>query len=233
MLKKLDLNKLPRHIGVIVDGNGRWALKRDLPRNLGHKAGILAIKEFVKNAKEIGIKCVTFYCFSTENWKRPQDEIDAIFQYANDFLVNEQIDYKKENVRICTIGDITKLPFDLQKTLIKLTEDTCSNNGIIVNLALNYGSHSEILRAVNNCLKLNKNQITREEFENELYTRELPPLDLVIRTSGEQRLSNFLLYQAAYAELYFPKLHWPSFNKKALYKALLEFQRRNRRFGSI
>ena len=99
MLKKLDLNKLPRHIGVIVDGNGRWALKRGLPRNLGHKAGILAIKEFVKNAKEIGIKCVTFYCFSTENWKRPQDEIDAIFQYANDFLVNEQIDYKKENVR--------------------------------------------------------------------------------------------------------------------------------------
>ena len=233
MFKKNNLENLPKHIGVIVDGNGRWAKKRGLPRNLGHKAGILAIKEFVKNAKELGIKYLSFYCFSTENWKRPKEEIDAIFEYAYQFFTEEKINYKEQNIKITTMGDLSKLPEKLQKVLHDLKEDTINNNGIVVNLGLNYGSHAEMLMVVNKCLKLNKMEVSKEEFESFLYTSELPPVDLVIRTSGEQRLSNFMLYQVAYAELYFPKLHWPSFNKKALYKAIIEYQKRNRRFGSI
>lgn len=233
MLKKIDLNNLPHHIGVIVDGNGRWAKKRGLPRNLGHKAGILAIKEFVKNAKEIGINCLTFYCFSTENWKRPKQEIDAIFEYAYDFFTNQQIDYGKENIKLMTMGDLSKLPEKLQTVLNKIKNETQNNNGIIVNLAINYGAHAEILKAVNDCLKLRKDEITKQDFEKCLQSNGLPALDLVIRTSGEQRLSNFMLYQVAYAELYFPKIHWPSFNKKSFYKAIFEYQKRNRRFGNI
>ena len=232
---KLNLNRLPRHIAIIMDGNGRWAKRRGLTRNMGHKAGFENVKKIVEHAYELGIKFLTFFTFSTENWKRPQAEIDGIFDlvrnhFKNEDEVNKLID---NGIRVTTMGDITKLPEDLYKKLLEVKEKTQDGNKLTLNLAINYGGRDEILRAVNQAVKVGECLEKEEDFAKYLYTDSLPDPDFVIRTSGELRLSNFMLYQMAYSELYFTKVFWPSFGKKEFEKALIDFQNRNRRFGAV
>ncbi len=229
----VDLNKLPNHIAFIIDGNGRWAKKRGLPRTAGHRQGVFAVKDTIQNCYNYGIKQVSFFCFSTENWNRPQDEIDALFGMLRDFIHDDIVPYKEQGIRFLISGDITKLPQDLQQAIQNAVNETQDCNKMLVNLCINYGGRLDILRAVNSLLKQGKTEVNYLDFEKELYTKNLSELDLVVRTSGEQRISNFMLYQMAYAELYFTKTYWPDFDKKALDEALLDFQSRNRRFGAI
>ena len=224
--------KIPKHIGIILDGNGRWAKKRHLPRTAGHKRGATAMQKTIKAAIEFGVKTLSVFAFSTENWSRPKEEINTIFS-----LIEEQIDENFEkimshNIKIRVMGDITILNDNLQEKIKNLIKSTKNNKGLILNVGLNYGGRDEILNAVSNLIQKSK-PITKANFEKELYSYGLDDLDLVIRTSGEQRLSNFMLYQSAYAELYFPKVYWPDFNKKCLKKAIKEYSKRERRFGKI
>lgn len=230
-MKNKDINK-PKHIGIILDGNGRWALKRKLPRIAGHKEGVFAVERMVKAAREEGIEVVSVFAFSTENWKRDKDEVDGIFALIDDAIDRNKNKLIENNIKLQIMGDISRLNLNLQNKITELIKLTENNTGLVFNIGLNYGSRDEILRAVNICHNKYPNQeITREMFEQELYTNNLPNLDFVIRTSGEMRLSNFMLYQAAYAEFYFPKSYWPDFNKRFFKKALKEYSKRNRRFG--
>lgn len=230
-MKNKDINK-PKHIGIILDGNGRWALKRKLPRIAGHKEGVFAVERMVKAAREEGIEIVSVFAFSTENWKRDKDEVDGIFALIDDAIDRNKNKLIENNIKLQIMGDISRLNLNLQNKITGLIKLTENNTGLVFNIGLNYGSRDEILRAVNICHNKYPNQeITREMFEQELYTNNLPNLDFVIRTSGEMRLSNFMLYQAAYAEFYFPKSYWPDFNKRFFKKALKEYSKRNRRFG--
>lgn len=230
-MKNKDINK-PKHIGIILDGNGRWALKRKLPRIAGHKEGVFAVERMVKAAREEGIEVVSVFAFSTENWKRDKDEVDGIFALIDDAIDRNKNKLIENNIKLQIMGDISRLNLNLQNKITELIKLTENNTGLVFNIGLNYGSRDEILRAVNICHNKYPNQeITREMFEQELYTNNLPNLDFVIRTSGEMRLSNFMLYQAAYAEFYFPKIYWPDFNKRFFKKALKEYSKRNRRFG--
>lgn len=231
--KQIDMARLPHHMAFIIDGNGRWAKKRGLPRTIGHKAGVETVKNTVEYCLEIGIKVASFYTFSTENWNRPKAEIDEIFNLLRDYINKNTDEYKAKGVKLITSGDLTKLPSDIQKALKKAKEQTKNNSKLIVNIAINYGGRDEIIKAVNNLIKKGVKSVTKETFAKELYTANLPELDIIVRTSGERRLSNFMLYQSAYSELYFPKIYWPAFNKKEFYKALIEYQKRNRRFGAI
>lgn len=230
---QVDVNKMPFHVGFIIDGNGRWAKKRGLPRTAGHKKGVLAVKDTIQNCYDYGIKQVSFFCFSTENWNRPKDEIDALFGMLRDFIHDDIKPYKNLGIRFIVSGDILRLPLDLQQAITNAVNDTKDCTTMIVNLCINYGGRYEILRAVNSLLKQGKTEVNFKDFEQELFSSELKELDLVVRTSGEQRISNFMLYQMAYAELYFTKTYWPDFDKKALTEALIDFQSRNRRFGAI
>ena len=230
-MKNKDINK-PKHIGIILDGNGRWALKRKLPRIAGHKEGVFAVERMVKAAREEGIEIVSVFAFSTENWKRDKDEVDGIFALIDDAIDRNKNKLIENNIKLQIMGDISRLDLNLQNKITELIKLTENNTGLVFNIGLNYGSRDEILRAANLCHNKYSNQeITREMFEQEFYTNKLPNLDFVIRTSGEMRLSNFMLYQAAYAEFYFPKIYWPDFNKKFFKKALKEYSKRNRRFG--
>lgn len=230
-MKNKVINK-PKHIGIILDGNGRWALKRKLPRIAGHKEGVFAVERMVKAAREEGIEVVSVFAFSTENWKRDKDEVDGIFALIDDAIDRNKNKLIENNIKLQIMGDISRLNLNLQNKITELIKLTENNTGLVFNIGLNYGSRDEILRAVNICHNKYPNQeITREMFEQELYTNNLPNLDFVIRTSGEMRLSNFMLYQAAYAEFYFPKIYWPDFNKKFFKKALKVYSKRNRRFG--
>lgn len=230
-MKNKDINK-PKHIGIILDGNGRWALKRKLPRIAGHKEGVFAVERMVKAAREEGIEVVSVFAFSTENWKRDKDEVDGIFALIDDAIDRNKNKLIENNIKLQIMGDISRLNLNLQNKITELIKLTENNTSLVFNIGLNYGSRDEILRAVNICHNKYPNQeITREMFEQELYTNNLPNLDFVIRTSGEMRLSNFMLYQAAYAEFYFPKSYWPDFNKRFFKKALKEYSKRNRRFG--
>ncbi len=230
-MKNKVINK-PKHIGIILDGNGRWALKRKLPRIAGHKEGVFAVERMVKAAREEGIEVVSVFAFSTENWKRDKDEVDGIFALIDDAIDRNKNKLIENNIKLQIMGDISRLNLNLQNKITELIKLTENNTGLVFNIGLNYGSRDEILRAVNICHNKYPNQeITREMFEQELYTNNLPNLDFVIRTSGEMRLSNFMLYQAAYAEFYFPKSYWPDFNKRFFKKALKEYSKRNRRFG--
>lgn len=232
-MKNKDINK-PKHIGIILDGNGRWALKRKLPRIAGHKEGVFAVERMVKAAREEGIEVVSVFAFSTENWKRDKDEVDGIFALIDDAIDRNKNKLIENNIKLQIMGDISRLNLNLQNKITELIKLTENNTGLVFNIGLNYGSRDEILRAVNICHNKYLNQeITREMFEQELYTNNLPNLDFVIRTSGEMRLSNFMLYQAAYAEFYFPKIYWPDFNKKFFKKALKVYSKRNRRFGKV
>lgn len=225
--------KIPKHVAIILDGNGRWATRRGLPRTVGHKAGIEAVKRTVEGANELGIEVLSFFAFSTENWKRDKAEIDAIFEILRTYLKENEEEYLGKNLKLLTMGDISKLPEDIYKKFEELKDKTKNNTGMIVNIGLNYGGRDEIVRAFNTLLKEGKKVTNEDEIKKYLYTNSLPDPDFIIRTSGEQRLSNFMLYQCAYSELYFPKVLWPDFNKKHLIKALKNYSKRDRRYGGI
>lgn len=233
--RKLDLHRLPQHIAIIMDGNGRWAKRRGLPRNMGHKAGFENIKRIVEHLYNLGIKYVTFFTFSTENWKRPQEEIDGIFNLVRNHLQDEKEVQKflDNDIKLMTMGDISKLPNDLYQKLIETTQKTQNASKMVLNLAINYGGRDEIVRAVNLAIEKGEKVQSSKDFEQFLYSKDLPEPDFVIRTSGELRLSNFMLYQMAYSEFYFTKTYWPDFNEKELQRALIDFQKRKRRFGAV
>lgn len=237
--EKIDKNKLPKHIAIIMDGNGRWAQKKGNSRIFGHKNGVKAVKETVEGAGELGVKYLTLYAFSTENWKRPKQEVDALMSLLVATINSETDTLIKNNVRLLTIGNMDDLPNDVNRNLQELKEKTAKNTGLSLILALNYSARWEILNAVKNILtQMHKQPVNIENIENDffeqyLYTSGIPDPDLLIRTSGEYRISNFLLWQIAYTELYFTDVLWPDFRKKDLYHAILDYQKRERRFGKI
>lgn len=230
--KTQEERRLPRHIAIIMDGNGRWAKKRRMPRNVGHRAGAEVLKKITTYADEIGIKAITAYTFSTENWKRPQAEIDGIMALLREYL----LDYKKnlgdKNAVIKVIGDRSVLDEDIIELMAKTEEFTKDNTGVVLCLAINYGGQDEIVRAVNK-LVADGEEINAENIGKNLYTSDLPPVDLIIRPSGEKRLSNFLLWQSAYAELWYDDILWPDFSIEKFNEAIIDFQKRNRRFGGV
>ncbi|MGN0682665.1 MAG: polyprenyl diphosphate synthase [Oscillospiraceae bacterium] len=234
----MENSAIPRHIGFIMDGNGRWAKKRGLPRNLGHNQGAAVFKKAINWCRELGVGCATFYAFSTENWKRPADEIKGIMDLLRRYIKDIR-EAARENIRIIILGDIEPLDDDIKVELADIMESTKDNTGFIVGIALNYGGRAEIVRAskilAERCIKgeISADDISEEEIEKCLYTSEMPPLDLVIRPSGEQRLSNFLIWQAAYAEFVFMNVLWPDFSKNDLEFAIQEFAGRSRRFGGV
>lgn len=225
--------KVPSHIAIIMDGNGRWATRRGYPRNYGHREGVKAIERTIEGCLKYGIKFCTFFAFSTENWKRSKEEIDGIFELLREYLKqNNDLFFEKE-VKISYLGVIDPFPEDLKKALLETVDKTKDFDKLEVNFAINYGGRDDIVRAVNNLIQNGYTKITEYDLLNALDTKNLPDPDFVIRTSGEMRISNFLLYQMAYSELYFPKVLWPDFNEKYLLKALKVYQNRNRRFGGI
>lgn len=235
----IDTNNIPKHIAIIMDGNGRWAKKRGLPRSLGHKAGVETIREIVKTSSSLGVKYLTLYAFSTENWKRPKDEVNALMKLLVEYLKSELNELNENNVIINFIGDISMLPNICQDELFKAREKTKNNSGLCLNLALNYGGRGEIVLAVKEILNdFNNGLITEDEvneslISSKLYTAGMNDPDIIIRPSGEYRLSNFLLWQSAYSEFWFSSIFWPDFTSNDLYKAILDFQNRDRRFGGI
>ncbi|MEG1394857.1 MAG: polyprenyl diphosphate synthase [Clostridia bacterium] len=225
--------KIPKHIAFIMDGNGRWAKAHLLPRKMGHKQGVVALKKIVEECNALGIGMVSFYAFSTENWSRPQAEIDELFSLVTKFADEELDKYSKLGYRVMTMGDISQLPQQTQDSLDKIARESSQNNGMIVNIAINYGGRQEILRAVNIALQSGLAQITMDDLSNCMYTAGLADPDLIVRSSGEKRLSNFMLWQCAYSEFVFVDEHWPDFDKKILEKILVEYSKRDRRFGKI
>ena len=231
--KKLDTSRLPQHIAIIMDGNGRWATKRGLPRNMGHRAGCENLKNIIQHIYDLGIKCATFFVFSTENWRRPKEEIDGIFEVVRNYLDEDGDEFVKKGARIIISGDYKKLPEDIVAAFDRIIDKTKDCTQFTLNLAVNYGAKDEILRGINQAIEKGELLNSADDFEKYLYTRDLPPLDFVIRTSGEMRLSNFMLWQLAYSELFFTPVYWPSFKPKDLQKALIDFQKRKRRFGAV
>ena len=236
---KLDKNKIPKHIAIIMDGNGRWAKQRNLPRTLGHKAGVETIRRIIKECDRLGVKYLTLYAFSTENWKRPKDEVSALMKLLVEYLRKEFEELNKNNVVINHIGDISKLPNICQEELLSAYERTKNNRGVVLNLALNYGGRDEILHAIKNlykeveCGEIALGDINDKTFSKFLYTEDMPDPDLIIRPSGEQRLSNFLLWQCAYSEFWYSSINWPDFKENDLQQAIFDYQNRDRRFGAI
>jgi undecaprenyl diphosphate synthase len=236
-MDKIDPKKLPHHVAIIMDGNGRWARKKSLNRIKGHIKGVDAVREVITACRELGIKILTLYAFSVENWKRPREEVAALMSLLKDYLIKERAEMIKNNIRLCAIGRIEDLPSDVQATLRETTQKTAHCNEMALNLALSYGGRSEILHAVQEILlevqagKVRPEEITFQRFSHYLWTRGIPDPDLLIRTSGEFRISNFLLWQIAYTELYVTETLWPDFNRKELMKALADYQARERRFG--
>ena len=227
------LSNLPLHIGIIMDGNGRWATRRGLPRNLGHKEGMRAVERTIDALIKFGIKVVTFFAFSTENWKRSKEEIEGIFALVRDYLNTNSNYFSEKGVKVRSMGDLDKFPKDLTSALENAKEETKHNDKLVLNLALNYGGRDDITYSVNKLIKSGKKAITEKDILDNLYSEGLPEPDLIIRTSGEQRISNFMIYQAAYSEYYFTKTYWPDFDEKCLKKALVAFQKRERRYGGI
>tara|TARA_B100000683_G_scaffold166955_1_gene160880 strand:- start:599 stop:1339 length:741 start_codon:yes stop_codon:yes gene_type:complete len=232
----IDLTQIPQHIAIIMDGNGRWAKKQMETRTFGHNAGVEAVRQVVEGCVELGVKHLTLYAFSTENWNRPQYEVDALMTLLVKALRAELKTFQKNGVKLNTIGDLGKLPNNCQTQLLDTFEATKDGDRLQLNLALSYSSRWEILRAVNSIVKdirVNdfSEEVTESVFKTYLDTKDIPDPDLLIRTSGEFRISNFLLWQLAYAELYFTEVFWPDFSKKELAKAILDFQKRERRFG--
>ena len=221
---------LPNHIGIIMDGNGRWAKKRGLPRSAGHKAGANVFRTISDECANLGIKYVTFYAFSTENWKRPKEEVDALMALFKDYLLEAKSDMLKAgNSKIKFIGEREGISEELLALMDEAEEETAPHTGTTVYLAVNYGGRQEIVSAVNALIKEGREEINEDDISERLYT--VPECDLIIRPSGEQRLSNFLLWQAAYSEFWYSDVLWPDFTKRDLYRALKDFENRNRRFG--
>jgi undecaprenyl diphosphate synthase len=232
-MQEIERNNLPKHIAIIMDGNGRWAKGKGRLRLFGHQNGIKAVRDTVEGAAEIGVKYLTLYAFSTENWKRPQKEINALMTLLVSAINNETKTLMDNKIRLNAIGDITKLPKKAQKELEEAIEKTKENNRMTLVLALSYSSRWEILNAVQKIIKDKKKdkEINETTFQQYLTTKNVPDPELLIRTSGEYRISNFLLWQIAYSELYFTKTLWPDFRRADLYKAILNYQNRERRFG--
>ncbi len=236
------MNKIPQHVAIIMDGNGRWAQSRGLPRVAGHSAGMQTVRETVKAAVELGIPILTLYAFSQENWKRPKEEVSVLMELLDHFVDKEIEALVKEGVSVRTIGRIEALPPHTLAKVRQAVQATAHNNKLILNIALNYGARTEILDAVSKILKeaavnggpaQRARSLTEEEFANYLYTAGLPDPDLLIRTSGEMRLSNFLLWQLSYAEIYITEKYWPDFHRDDFVKAIEEYGRRERRFGDV
>ncbi|OGP71551.1 MAG: di-trans,poly-cis-decaprenylcistransferase [Deltaproteobacteria bacterium RBG_16_50_11] len=233
----IDPNKLPRHIAIIMDGNGRWAKKKNLGRISGHLKGVDAVREVVTACRELGIKVLTLYAFSIENWKRPAEEVMALMKLLKEYLIKETEEMIQNNIRLNAIGRLEDLPPDVQDVLKKTMEKTEKCDGMILNLALSYGGRSEILHAIQGILsdfrkgRMKSEEMNIQRFSQYLWTKGLPDPDLLIRTSGELRVSNFLLWQIAYTELYVTETLWPDFDRRELLKAIADYQSRERRFG--
>jgi undecaprenyl diphosphate synthase len=235
---KIDLQKIPVHVAIIMDGNGRWAAERGMPRYEGHRQGVETVRETVRNSNELGIKVLTLFAFSTENWKRPDWEVRYLMSLPEKYFEQELPELIRNNVQVKMIGKRSKLPQRVLKVIDEGAEATRKNNGMVLNFALNYGSRAEILEAVNHLVTEAaagriKRKVTEKKLASYLYTRNLPDPDLLIRTSGEKRISNFLLWQLAYSELYFTDVYWPDFKKIHLLEAIYEYQHRKRRFGKV
>ncbi|MBR0596771.1 isoprenyl transferase [Sinanaerobacter chloroacetimidivorans] len=233
----IDYDKIPSHVAIIMDGNGRWAQSKNLPRFAGHNAGMIAMKEIVKASSVLGIHHLTVYAFSTENWKRSMEEVSGIFKLLVLYVEKELKELHENNVKVKIIGDYQKLPGDAVKSIEKTLEVTKNNTGLQFNIALNYGSRDEIVRSVKVLAqevengKLKAEDITEDMISNYLYTAGIPDPDMIIRTSGEKRLSNYLLWQCAYSEFIFTDVLWPDFKKEEFHKAIEEYQGRKRRYG--
>lgn len=227
-----QFENLPNHIAIILDGNGRWAQKKGLPRNLGHRQGVETLIKISRYCSEIGIKHLTVFAFSTENWNRPKEEVDYLMNLLEEYFNGLDKNLRKRNIKLKVIGEKTNLSDKLTNIINEVQDKSKNNTGMILNIAFNYGSKDEIINAVKGIIKDNV-ILSKENIDKYLYTSESGNIDLLIRTSGEQRISNFLLWQIAYAELYFTKVYWPDFNKKELHKALESYQKRDRRFGGL
>ncbi len=229
----LDPHRIPCHVAIIMDGNGRWAQTRGLDRVEGHREGSNSVRAITRSARQLGIKALTLYAFSSENWQRPAQEVAALMGLLREYLISERAEIMDNNIRLSSIGDIGRLPVYVREPLEKLKTDSSNNQGMVLSLALSYGGREEILHACRQLLQdgVEPGRLDAQTFESRLFTHHLPPLDLVIRTSGEKRISNFLLWQAAYAEFFFTDTLWPDFREEALLEALIDFQSRQRRFG--
>ncbi len=236
---KINVENLPKHIAIIMDGNGRWARKRFLPRNFGHQEGMERVIEIVGAASNLGIKHLSLYAFSTENWKRPLEEVQGLMKILVQYIQRELNKLHKNNVKVQIMGDIEKLPKYAREEVIKTIETTSQNTGMILNIGLNYGGRDEIIFGIKNLLidikmgKINIDDLNEKNFSNYLYTKGQPDPDLLIRPSGEFRISNFMLYQIAYTEFCFYDILWPDFTEKHLLLSIIDYQKRNRRFGGI
>ncbi|WP_196827021.1 isoprenyl transferase [Flavobacterium sp. CG_9.1] len=237
LLQNIDVAKLPKHLAIIMDGNGRWAKQQGLLRALGHESGTKSVKVIIEASAKLGIEFLTLYAFSTENWNRPKLEVDTLMKVLINSLKKELTTLQKNNIKLNAIGNIDKLPKSAQKELLDVINKTSSNTQMTLTLALSYGSREELVAAVRNiCSKVKNNIISIDAIDDSiinehLYTQNLPDVDLLIRTSGEHRISNFLLWQIAYAELYFTDILWPDFKEQDLYEAIVSYQKRERRFG--
>lgn len=236
---KVNMGKLPKHIAIIMDGNGRWAKKRFLPRSFGHQEGMERVIEIVEASLELGIEHLSLYAFSTENWKRPVEEVNGLMKILVQYITRELDKLHRNNIKIQILGDINKLPQFAKEEVIKAIEKTSANTNMVLNIGLNYGGRDEIIFGVKNILKdvkmgkMNIDDLNVNNFSEFLYTKNQPDPDLLIRPSGELRLSNFMLYQIAYTEFWFSDVLWPEFTKKHLLLSIIDFQKRNRRFGGI
>lgn len=234
---KFDKERMPKHIGIIMDGNRRWATAQGKKAGFGHKAGAKTLEDIVRYANKIGLKYITVYAFSTENWKRAEEEINGLMILFKTYLDDYSKRADTENIKVNILGDITAFNEDLQKSMKKCMERTKDNTGVVFSIALNYGGRKELVRAMQNIAleakegKIDIEDINEQVISNHLYTKGIPDPDLIIRTSNELRLSGFLMWQSVYSELYFVDINWPDFNEEQLDKAILEYQRRNRRFG--
>ena len=243
LLEKLDASRLPRHIAVIMDGNGRWAQKRHLPRIVGHSTGTESARTTIETCARLNIEALTLYAFSVENWRRPKTEIEFLMKLLRQYIRNEMPLIQRNNIRMRFLGRSDDLPLAVQKDTRDAIEATAGNTGMVLSIALNYGGRAEIVDAMNALLAERRRHnghanstsapITEEQFARYLYTADLPDPDLLIRTSGEMRVSNFLLWQIAYAEIFVTDVLWPDFNRARLFEALLDFQKRERRYGGI
>ncbi len=232
MQKKKKFENMPTHVAMIMDGNRRWATRKGLDKLDGHKAGGKALKNLMSLFGEYEeIKYVSFFAFSTENWNRSQKEIDSIFDIAYHLIAENKSFFTKNNIKFVSMGDINKFPDKLKNVLASTMEETKNNTGLVVNLAMNYGGRDDIVQAVNKLIEKGNKSVDVESIKQNLYSAGSPDVDLLIRTSGEMRISNFMLFQMAYSELYFTKVCWPDFDKKQLDKALKAYSKRNRRFG--
>jgi undecaprenyl diphosphate synthase len=239
LLASISWDRLPRHVAIIMDGNGRWAAQRSQPRIAGHRAGVEAVRAAVDTGARLGLGALTLYAFSTENWKRPRIEVDALMRMLRRYLRLELEEIHRQNIRFQAIGRTAALAPNVRREIARATERTASNTGMILSVALNYGGRAEIVDAARAAIErllaegLSPADLTEERIERELYTTGLPELDLLVRTSGEMRLSNFLLWQTAYSEIYVTDTLWPDFRQLHLLEAVVDFQRRDRRFGGL